>query len=183
MCKFLLYYGIRRGELCGLQWQDLHFDSKSFEIHRDVSYSKASGVKAGYTKTENPERPLTLCDDLIASLMKWREEQARYFFPAEIKSDSYVFSSECQPDASLSPQSVTRWLTRFASSHNLPKITPHLLRHTTATLMKANGASDDVVQNTLGHTDYRVTKEFYIGKNVEVIRAESDSYINTLLKE
>lgn len=183
MIKFLLYYGIRRGELCGLQWKDIHLTDKSFEVVRNVSYSKNGGVKVGDTKTQNSDRPLTLCDDLIESLSRLRAEQKTYFAPVEITPECYVFSSEYQPDAPMSPQSITRWVNRFSEKYNLSNVTPHLLRHTVATLMKANGASDETVQNTLGHSDFRVTKEYYIGKNVEVIRAESDSYINTLLKK
>lgn len=182
ICKFLLYYGIRRGELCGLQWKDIDFDNMKFRIERNVSFSSSGGLKVGYTKTDEAQRPLTLCDDLIQSLKQLREEQIHFFAPLAINEDCYLFSFEKDPRVPMSPQSITSWFNRFSEANHLSHIYPHLLRHTVATLMKSNGASDDAIQNTLGHTDFRTTRDYYIAKDANRFRNEANAYIQTLKK-
>lgn len=43
---------MRRGEICGLRWQDFDEKTGRLQIRRAVSNRKGSGVKVGETKTE-----------------------------------------------------------------------------------------------------------------------------------
>ena len=44
--------GMRRGEICGLRWQDFDDKTGRLQIRRAVTSRKGGGVKVGETKTE-----------------------------------------------------------------------------------------------------------------------------------
>jgi integrase/recombinase XerD len=61
----------------------------------------------------------------------------------------------------LSTQGVARMLDRLATSAGISvKITPHMLRHTVATLLLRNGADIRVVQELLGHASITTTQQY-----------------------
>lgn len=82
----LLYTGVRRGELCGLEWKDIDFDNKIISIRRSVQY--VSGKKQEYTdekgvfhkeriiekepKTKNGYRYIAVDDYIINLLRSYR---------------------------------------------------------------------------------------------------------------
>ena len=75
---------------------------------------------------------------------------------------AYVFSNAEDPYWPLYPTTVTAWVHDFAMKHDLPKVSPHDLRHTAATLALQSGANLKTVQDMLGHaaTYYTgITKE------------------------
>lgn len=56
--QIMIYLGLRRGEVCGLQWQDIDFAANTVRVQRNVSYTAASGVVVGEPKTANSFRTL-----------------------------------------------------------------------------------------------------------------------------
>lgn len=58
-------------------------------------------------------------------------------------------------------QQVSRELTRLAAGAGLPPLTPHVLRHTAATLAILGGERIEVVQVLLGHADITTTMRYY----------------------
>lgn len=60
MVTTLLYSGMRRGELCGLEWEDVDFQNSLIHIRRNAVYIPGKGIEDGTTKTENSERVMKL---------------------------------------------------------------------------------------------------------------------------
>ncbi len=48
--------GMRRGELLGLRWQDIHFDTKSLQIQRTISRQRKNGIVESEPKTSRGRR-------------------------------------------------------------------------------------------------------------------------------
>lgn len=77
--------------------------------------------------------------------------------PSEGKSD-HLFIRERRPFTKLSNRSIGRAIDKIAERSNLAKdLTPHVFRHTTATLLMENGAELADVQHILGHENPSTT--------------------------
>ena len=58
--------------------------------------------------------------------------------------------------------SYRKWLKENSEDILGRKITPHALRHTTASLLIADGVPLEVVSRMLGHDGSKITKQIYI---------------------
>lgn len=56
MVTVLLYTGMRRGELCGLEWSDIDFDNSLIDISRTSLYLVGHGTFDDETKTQSSKR-------------------------------------------------------------------------------------------------------------------------------
>ena len=69
--------------------------------------------------------------------------------------DSFLFLNRC--DRRLSEQSIRSLLHRYAQQAGLGKVTPHMIRHTVATLLLGRGADLRNIQILLGHSSITTT--------------------------
>lgn len=177
MMTMLILTGIRRGEACGLQWSDIDFENFTISISKNVTYTSATGVQVGKTKTETSVRVLPVPPQIIFLLkaLKADSENGMKLLPS-----AFVFHSDTDPYKPMFPTSPTTWLARFCKAHELPTVSPHDLRHTCGTLMLANGATVKEVQNTLGHSNASVTLNFYVGTDAKALREASRKLSNAL---
>lgn len=111
-CMMMLFVttGIRRGEACGLIWQDINFQEATLSISRNVTYSKEQGVKVGPTKTENSVRTLPLSASMVTLLRMWKREQSKL---NPLLPTAFVFANIDDPYQPMFPTSPTRWLHTF----------------------------------------------------------------------
>jgi site-specific recombinase XerD len=64
----------------------------------------------------------------------------------------------------LSTYDLSRQFKGYARNAGLKKkVTPHILRHTAATIMSHKGADIRVIQQILGHSDIETTARYYLG--------------------
>ena len=56
---------------------------------------------------------------------------------------------------------MSKWFYRWVKTNNLPHITLHGLRHTTATLLIANNVDYKTVSTMLGHSNTSTTLNIY----------------------
>lgn len=68
---------------------------------------------------------------------------------------------------------VTKALTRLCGNHGLPRLTPHKLRHSCASLLIAQGASLAEVQHLLRHANQQMTSDVYVHLYPEVQAAHA----------
>lgn len=61
----------------------------------------------------------------------------------------------------IHPSSVTSWLRKFTERNGLPHVTPHMLRHTSATMLLMQGVPLKAVSKRLGHTLASTTSDIY----------------------
>lgn len=178
-CMMMLFIttGIRRGEACGLIWQDIDLDNAVMQIRRNVTYSKTTGVQVGPTKTQNAMRTLPLTVRMVSMLRLWKKEQSRV---NPVLSNAFVFPSADDPYRPMFPTTPTKWMHSFTTRNQLPNVSPHDLRHTCGSLMLASGASVKEVQNTLGHADASTTLNFYVGTDQKALENASQKLAKAL---
>lgn len=145
--------GMRRGELFGLQWQDLDLDRGTVHVRRSV----VDGVE-GPPKTDSSRRPLPLSGEVCAALSEWRR---RTTFN---KPGNWVFASEVsfgkQPlwPATLWRRHVAPALLRAGITKRLGW---HSLRRSYASLLLHSGASLRLAMEMMRHSTAEMTLATY----------------------
>jgi integrase len=153
--------GMRRGELCGLRWEDIDLDTGTLTVRRALVM--VHGVPTETTpKTGSGQRQIGLDQATIAVL---RAHQARQNSeqqncpPGLWKHQGHVFTDEL--GRPLIPEYVTKNFTRVVRRAGLPKIRLHDTRHSHATAMIAAGVDVKIVADRLGHASTAITQNTY----------------------
>jgi len=156
------YLGLRRGEICGLRWENVDMARRLIRIQvTRTTVGRRTVEKA--PKTANSIRTLGIggLEDLTQLLKRLRTEQlARKMDLGSCYQDSgYVLAQD--DGTPRNPNQVTQALQRFVAKHRLPPITVHGLRHTFASV--ANSAHIPLLDigRTLGHKDISITGRIY----------------------
>ena len=154
--------GCRRGELCGLQWSDIDWKTKTITVSRNLQYTAQKGVYVAMPKN-GKARAVDIGEDSAALLKLLQDEQSQHHL------SPWVFSQEGTNEP-IHPQSPTRFFKKFGDRHNIPDFHPHLLRHSAASIAITHGADVVSVSQRLGHSDTAVTLRMYAHANEESIR-------------
>ena len=143
--------GLRRGEICGLKWQDIDFEENKLRVKRSVSVKKGGGVNIGETKTETGVRCIEMPPS-VAEVMKNRKQSA---------ITEWVFPAFLNPEQPIHPQAAYRKLKVILKNAELPMIRFHDLRHTFATHATQGGVDPKTLAGILGHTNASFTLDTY----------------------
>ena len=154
--------GCRRGELCGLQWQDINWHESTITIRRNLQYTKDKGVYVEPTKN-GKERVVDIGEDSLLLLKKIYDKQKKTY-PSE-----WVFTQKKSSEP-IHPQSPTKYFENFGKRNSISNFHPHLLRHTSASVAITSGADVASVSARLGHSDSSVTLRMYTHANTDSIR-------------
>lgn len=139
--------GLRRGEICGLKWQDINFEENKLQVKRSVSVKKGGGVSIGETKTETGVRCIQMPPS-VAELLKSKKQTA---------ITEWVFPHFQHPEQPISPAGAYRKLKVILKNAELPLIRFHDLRHTFATHATQGGVDPRTLAGILGHTNASFT--------------------------
>lgn len=168
--NLLLTTGLRRGEAVGLQWGDIEPDKKTITVQRNVTIDKNSADKIHVGETKTGETRTVPVSSRVLGLLKALKAEQQAKFGAVMMPTAYIFSSAADAYKPIYPTEPTRWMRKFTERHNLPKVSPHDLRHTVATLSIESGSNLKQVQTLLGHSDPGTTMKFYAGVTEEAQR-------------
>ena len=157
----VLFMGLRRGELAGLEWKDIDYENKTMTIARSVQDIIGFGLITKEPKTENSKRTISMPDKLIEYLKEyeaWWLNQKRYLGDRLGDTDR-LFCTEDGTD--ISPGLFRVWLQKTLAKTDLPKVTLHSLRHTNITLQLVAGVDMKTVSARAGHSKASTTSHFY----------------------
>ncbi|MDE6716869.1 MAG: tyrosine-type recombinase/integrase [Muribaculaceae bacterium] len=154
MILSLLYStGIRQAELLGLKDSDISFYSKEMKV----------------TGKRNKQRILPLPNALLHEIEEWQKIRNEHF--PHLPSPAPLFPGEKGP---LSKMHLYRIVKKGLSSTSSAAKSPHVLRHTFATVMLNHGANLDTVKEMLGHASLSTT-EIYTHLTFEQLRRNYDN--------
>ncbi len=111
--------GLRRGEICGLMWQDFNERAGTLKIVRSVSAPKAGVLEIGETKTDRGRRTIRLPPSTVQRL-KERKKHA---------VSQWIFPEPLAPEKPVRPSAAYYWMKRILREAGLPQIRFHDLRH------------------------------------------------------
>lgn len=169
MMYLLITTGLRRGELLGLQWQDVDFNELTIEVQRNVTYSPDKGIIIDTPKTDNSARVVPLLPFVAALLSEYMRTA-----PAGVAGAALMFPGDKDSGSPRAPSALTQRVKRFMRLHGLPDMSPHDLRHSCATLLINSGADIKSVQEILGHTNASTTLNFYVRSDLEQMKAATN---------
>lgn len=183
LAHLLLITGARRGEILGLKWSTVDFQNNRIHIERNILYLPERGVFEDTPKTKASIRWITLPQDTMELLRRYRiwqmEERLRL---GEYYTDlGFVFTQDNgQP---MHPDSVTNWFTKFSKRHDLPHINPHAFRHTMASILIYKKQDLVSVSKRLGHTQASTTADIYAHLIAEADQKNADILADVFLKK
>ena len=143
--------GLRRGEICGLRWQDFDEKTGRLQIRRSVTTKNGGGVKVGETKTQTGNRSIQLPPSTV-ELLKERKKKS---------FSEWIFHNPTVPELPLSPATAYRRMKTLLRYAGLPSIRFHDLRHTFATHALTSGVDAKTLSGILGHTNASFTLDTY----------------------
>lgn len=152
--------GMRRGEICGLKWQDFDDKTGRLHIHRSVSNRKGGGIRVGETKTESGARTILLPPS-TAEILKQRKKKSY---------SEWIFHNPTVPELPMNPSSAYRHLKTLLKNAELPLIRFHDLRHTFATHALNSGVDAKTLSGILGHTNASFTLDTYTHMTTDMHR-------------
>ena len=161
MIKMFLYSGLRRGEMCGLEWKDIDFESHLITVRRSSQYVAGKGIYTKETKTETSDRTIKLPSqafEVLKGYKVWQIEERLKMGDRWEASDRIFTQSDGKP---IHPDSITGWFREFIAKTDLPQITIHSLRHTNITLLIAAGVPLRTVSYRAGHAQTSTTENIY----------------------
>ena len=155
LVRLLIDTGIRRGECCGLRWEDVDLEAQVVTVRRNLCYTPERGVYVDTPKS-GKVREVDIGPETAALLAALKVE----------REDGYVFTTRGGAEP-MHPQSPTRYLKKLSARCGVPDLHPHKLRHTFASIAITAGADVASVSEALGHSDKAVTLRMYTHADAE----------------
>ena len=169
----MIFCGLRRGEVAGLQWRDCDFENGLLSVRRNVIRNEeTNGNLVKSTKTSTSDSQVPIPTSALMMLKAWKTEQEDRY--GMLLPTAFIF---CTPEdcyKPIRPDSITQWLDRFETKHGLRKVSPHDLRHTCGTLLLQSGATVKEVQTILRHADPSTTLKYYCGVDAHKLKGAAD---------
>jgi len=157
--QLVLLRGLRRGEACGLRWQDVHLDERYLEVAQTLL--QMSGRLRFDTPKNRQRRTVSLDTRTVAVLDEHRQAQARERDQARGAYERHNLVFARADGSPTPPEEVSRRFKQLAEEAGLPTIRFHDLRHTAATLMREAGYDWKIISDQLGHSTVKITMDIY----------------------
>ncbi len=153
--RVILATGLRRGEAFALTWEDVKGSAitvrHSITVDGEIKQPKS---KAGL-------RTVAVDAETARQLAEWKEEQAGYLRRLGIIQGRQTPVACSQLGGFVDLHNVERFWRDFRDACGLEGVGLHMLRHTQATQLLANGADLKMVQSRLGHSSASLTLGTY----------------------
>lgn len=147
--RFAFATGCRRGEICGLQWQDIDLAKGVVNIRRNVVAVEGE-LQIAKPKTRSSTRTITLPEAM-------RDELAAR--KGDARGTDWVWPNDF--GGSFNPSTLTVRIIRKMKRIGLGDFTMHDLRHAHATLLIQQRFPLKAVSQRLGHSDVKITLQVY----------------------
>ena len=191
----LLGTGMRIGEALGLRWCDCDFRRKVIHVTHAIYYKQGLSGKCEYhistPKTKAGNRDIPMLEDVKDALLSLRE--GRKDVNNEFVVDGYSGFIFINTFGNVySPTFICGIMKDIISDHNrdeklmeqsdgktplyLPVFSPHILRHTFCTRLYELEPNLKVVQEVMGHKDYKTTMDIYNEATAQKKQQSFDSF-------
>ena len=165
--------GARRGEICGLKWDDIDRKAGTITIQRTLNYDPVNGPYFDATKT-GKSRIVDVDPEVLTLLEQFRKEMQQNLIVSP-----YVFPRNNSADP-IHPHDPNRWMQRFAKKYGIEHLHPHKLRHTMASISIEAGADIASVAMKLGYAQISTTLNTYTHSNLNAVKRTGSLFRNAV---
>ena len=134
-------------------------------------------------KRPTPEEYIykTMCDEVyqaFQNILKHRRKQKNLVIDGY--SVFLFINRNGNPQVAVNYEAVFRKLVdKYNSKHEepLPKITPHVMRHTFCTRLANAGMNPKALQYVMGHSNITITLNLYTHASLETVKSELQRFV------
>ena len=173
----LFHTGLRISEFCGLTVSEIEFDEMRIKVDHQLQRTSQMKYVIEEPKTESGTRYVPMTEEVAEC---FRRIIANREAPkVEPMVDGYI-RFLCL-DKNDMPKVALHWekyLEHIVEKYNkiyriqMPKVTPHVCRHTFCSNMAKSGMNPKTLQYIMGHSDISVTLNVYTHVNFDDAKAE-----------
>ena len=180
--------GMRISEFCGLTLSDVDMKGRKIHIDKQLQRTREGNYIITDTKTTYGERYLPMTDGVYQCFQKLIKKRKKQKVDPMIdgKAGFLVLDKNGMPYLAL------HWEKRFEYAlgkynrtykEELPKITPHVCRHTYCSNMAKSGVNAKTLQYLMGHADIATTLNVYTHLGYDDVEKEVREIEERLRKE
>lgn len=186
--KILLGTGMRISELCGLTISDLDFDRRRIRVDHQLQRTRDMKYVIEDTKTESGERMVLMTPEVKEAFQRILANRKNP--KVEPMVDGY--SGFLFLDKNGRPMVALHWEKYFQhirEKYNkiykvqMPKVTPHVCRHTFCSNMAKSGMNPKTLQYIMGHSEIGVTLNTYTHLGYEDAEEEMQKIVDVASKK
>ena len=160
-----LQTGIRLGEICGLRFEDIDFESGTIRVQRTIQRIKDENGGTRFLidtpKTDTSMREIPVSDFLMKYLQPYRKH----------KKTAYVLTGT---EEFTQPRTYQNRFKRYLRECGLPEANFHTLRHTFASRAVELGFDVKSLSEILGHDNVNITLNRYVHSSIEQKRKQME---------
>ena len=196
-CKYydaiyiLFYTGLRISEFCGLTIGDIDFEKKTLSVERQLQRTSDMRYIIEEPKTKSGVRVIPLQDDVCECFRRIAKQQKRYKRkPIIADKNGKSYGGFLFLDKNSMPMVALHWekyFQRICEKYNsiykeqMPKVTPHVCRHTYCSHAASAGMNPKHLQYLMGHSDISVTLNTYTHIDFDTVQKEVETLQEAVL--
>ena len=175
----LFHTGLRISEFCGLTISDIDFQNKRIRVDHQLQRKRDMEYIIEDTKTKSGERYVPMSQQVVECFRRVIANRK----PPKQEPIINGYTGFLFLDKNGMPMVALHWehyykhiLNKYNSIYKvqLPKITPHVCRHTFCSNMAKSGMNPKTPQYSMGHSDISVTLNTYTHLTFDDAKAEFD---------
>ncbi|WP_079709964.1 tyrosine-type recombinase/integrase [Paraliobacillus ryukyuensis] len=163
----LAFTGMRSGELCALQKQDLDFENNTIDINKTI-YNNTNNMKAyeltppktvGSIRVIDVDQPIM---DMLKKLVRKNDEHKMEYRTLIDDFHDKDFLFQRKNGYPYSPAYLLKRMNRIVERTKIEKkATPHIFRHTHISMMAEAKVDLATIMKRVGHEDVDTTMKIY----------------------
>ena len=167
LIQMTAFYGLRRSEALGLKWDAIDFERGTISVIRTVTTITVDGkqteIEQQSAKTKSSLRTLPLIGSFREYFLQVKEAQE---LNKQVCGNCYNheydgFGFVDELGERMRANYLTSAFPKFLEDHGLRRMRFYDLRHSSASLLLANGVPLKHIQEWLGHSDFTTTANIY----------------------
>lgn len=175
----LLETGLRVSELYGLTRSDINFEKRCISVKRQLCRTAEKPYFITPPKTKSGVRTIPMTDAAYMALKQVLKNRTTPKVELLVDGQAgFLFLDKAgMPKVAMHLENYMRHFQKKyinTSKNSLPRITPHVLRHTFCTNMQQAGIDVKSLQYLMGHSNVSVTLDVYTHIDYDAVKKAFD---------